>query len=146
MGVKSGKALDFYLMGTYHRRKVEQQEVNLMSDYENFDTDISKFLVGVSNKNQYIDMNAISENFRAGYHVTWKIQAMEIVPSDDLRDVPIVKRKCKFQDEVEGLQIFSIYSQAACEFEFKVKKARDICNCVPWYIPTGSMSRYGCTK
>ena len=146
MGIKSGKALDFYPLGTYHRQKTEAQTNILMSSYENYDIDISEFLVGVSNKHQYIDMKAISETIRAGYHVTWKIQAMEIVPSNDLRDVPIANRKCKFEDEIDGMQIFKIYSQAACEFEFKVKKARDICNCVPWYIPTGSMSRYGCTK
>ena len=140
MGVKSGKALDFYLLGTKHREKTEVQ-ANIFTN-ENYDIDISKFLVGVSNKHQYIDMKAISETIRAGYHETWKIQAMEIVPSNDLRDVPIAKRKCKFEDEIEGMEIFKIYSQAACEFEFKVKKARDICNCVPWYIPTGSMSRY----
>ena len=78
----------------------------------------------------------------AGYKVTFSIQAMEIVPSEDLRDISIKSRKCKFYDEIEGLEIFKTYSKPACEFEFRVKKAKDYCQCVPWYIPSQSKLRY----
>ena len=140
MGIKSGKALDFYLMGSTYRQKYEAQTKGFMSSIKN-DIDISKFLVGISNKHQYIDMKDISKTILSGYHVIWEIQAMEIVPTSQLHDIPIAKRKCKFENEIEDMQIFKIYSQAACEFEYKVKNAKDVCNCVPWYIPTGSMSR-----
>ena len=141
MGVNSGKTLDFYLLGGYHRKNMA------IPDYENNMNDfgyvsygdhvktISKFLVGVSNSHHYIDMKAIGEKIKAGYHTTWKVQAMEIVPAHDLQDIPIEQRKCRFESEVMGLEVFKSYSQAICEFEFKTKKARDVCKCVPWYVP-----------
>ena len=49
---------------------------------------------------------------------------------------------CKFDDETEGLEIFASYSQAACEFELKVKEAQSICRCRTWYIPSSAKSRY----
>ena len=60
---------------------------------------------------------------------------MEIVPSEDLHDVPVAKRKCKFDDETEDLEIFSKYSQSTCEMECKIKQTASVCKCYPWFIP-----------
>ena len=50
--------------------------------------------------------------------------------------------KCRFQDEIDGLEIFQSYSQAACEFEYKIRKSIEFCRCAPWYIPINSNNRY----
>ena len=48
----------------------------------------------------------------------------------------LAKRRCRFDDEVEDLDIFEKYSQTACEFECKIKTAYEICQCYPWNVPS----------
>ena len=135
-GSESGHALDFFLLGTNHNK----------NDMENDGTDTenepSKFLLSISNKDNYINMKNMGHEIQAGYHAIWKVQVMETVPSDDIREIPPDLRNCKFDDETEGLEIFASYSQAACEFELKVKEAQSICRCRTWYIPSSAKSRY----
>ena len=93
------------------------------------------FHMGLSTKNNYFDMMTTSELIKPGFHTTWKVQAMEIVPSEDLYDVPIEKRNCRFPEEASELTIFKIYSKKACQFECHLKKAIKTCRCVPWFVP-----------
>ena len=122
-GTSSGPkhSLNFYLMGNNFHRRLDEEP--------------SHFYIGISDQNDYFDMKSIGQKVKPGYETIWKVHAMEIVPSDDLHDVPIEKRKCRFQDENDGLEIFKQYSQTACEFECRIKKAEDVCGCYPWYIP-----------
>ena len=138
--VEAGEALDFYLLGRNHRQYMEKY---LRTGEEHGDNrqSITNFFVALSNQFAYFGMKDIKETIKAGYHVIWKVQAMENVPSVDLHDIPIHKRNCRMPDENEGMEIFQIYSQSACEFEFKITRARKVCNCAPWYIPVNSISR-----
>ena len=81
-------------------------------------------------------MEGVSSSIQAGYHTIIKVQAMEIVPSQDLYSVPKEERKCRFENEHENLELFSLYSQSACEFEYKIKMAEENCRCTPWYYPS----------
>ena len=83
-------------------------------------------------------MDTVSTTIQGGYHTTIKVQAMEVVPSEDLHYIPFDKRGsgCRFKDETEGLELFSSYSQSACEFEYKLKMAEELCRCTPWYHPS----------
>ncbi len=55
----------------------------------------------------------------------------ELYSDDSLRQIPIEKRKCRFADETEGVvQLFSYYTQPACEFECYLRKAADVCRYV----------------
>ena len=109
-GAGDEHALNFYLMNLDFRRSTESNKS-------------PPFSVGISNKRDYLDMKSIGQATKPGYHTIRKVQAMEIVPSDDLRDVPINKRKCMFPDENQDLKIFSQYSQSACELECRIEKA-----------------------
>ena len=135
-GTKSGHTLDFYLLGTNHKYN------DLEDDGEFFERFASKFLLSVSNKDEYFNMKTMGHKITAGYHAFWKVQVMETVPSDDIRIIAPEKRNCKFEDETEGLELFNSYSQSACEFEFKVKEAEIKCRCLPWYIPSSAKSKY----
>ena len=135
-GSESGHALDFFLLGTNHNKN------DMESDGMYEENEPSKFLLSISNKDNYINMKSMGLEVKAGYHAIWKVQVMETVPSDDIREIPPKLRNCKFEDETEGLEIFASYSQAACEFEVKVKEAQSICRCLPWYIPSSAKSRY----
>ena len=45
-------------------------------------------------------------------------------------------RKCKSQDETEGLISLNQYTKVGCEYECAAKQASDLCKCVPWFFPT----------
>ena len=139
--IEVGEGLDFYLLGRNHRQFMEKY-LRPKEEYASSRKSITNFLVALSNQFAYFGMKDIKKTIKAGYHVTWNVQAMENVPTEDLHDIPIYKRNCRMTDEIEGMEIFQTYSQSACEFEFKITRARDVCNCVPWYIPVNSMSRY----
>ena len=138
--VEAGEALDVYLLGRNHRQFMEKY-LRPEAEFDNKKRN-TNFFVALSNQFAYFGMKSIKKTIKSGYQVTWNVQAMENVPSEGLHDIPIHKRKCRMADEIEGMEIFQIYSQSGCEFEFKTAKAREVCNCVPWYIPVKSMSRY----
>ena len=81
-------------------------------------------------------MDAVGSTIHAGYHTTIKVQAMEVVPSQDMQKLSYGERGGRFKDENEDLEIFSSYSQSACEFEYKLKIAEELCRCIPWYYPS----------
>ena len=122
MGTGSGPehALNFYLMDNNFHRKLNDRTI---------------WFMGISDQNNYIDMKSIGKLITPGYDIIWKVQAMEIVPLDGLRSVQVDKRKCRFEDENDDLEIFENYSQTACEFECMIKKAETACRCYPWYVP-----------
>ena len=121
--IGSGKdhSLTFYLLDSSVRKMSESVPMS--------------FRMGLSMDTNYYDMMTPSEIIKPGYHTTWKVHAMEIVPSNNLHDIPIKKRNCMFPDETSDLNSFQIYSKKACEFECKIKEAFKTCGCHPWYIP-----------
>ena len=122
-GKGSGKdyALDFYLMDNNFWRKANPRKTS--------------FVMGLSSKFGYFDMKSFGQTIKTGYHTIWKVQAMEILPSEDLRDIAIDKRDCKFPDETSDLKIFKVYSQSACEYECRIKRGFELCRCYPWFVP-----------
>ena len=120
-GLGKEHSLNFYLFDNRARRFMGPKTTS--------------FKMGLSTLSNYFDMKTTSEDIMPGYHTIWKVQAMEIYASDDLHDVPVDKRNCKFPDEVSEMEIFDVYSKKACEFECALKGALDICRCYPWYIP-----------
>ena len=61
---------------------------------------------------------------------------VEVQDADEnIKSVDLKKRKCRFEDETEGLEIFSVYTEHNCFFECRLKLARAKCNCVPWNFP-----------
>ena len=94
------------------------------------------FRMSLSTKADYFDFSSTNQIIKPGYHTIWKIQAMEIAPSNDLHELPVEKRNCMFPEEASELKIFKMYSKKACLFECHIKKASEVCKCYPWYIPT----------
>ena len=129
-GTKDGHTLDFYLLGSHHN--YNDMEENGMY----FEDSASRFFLSLSNKNEYFNMKANGQEIQAGQHIFWNVYVTEIVPDEEIFDIPSEKRNCKFEDEIEGLEMFKLYTQSACEFEAKVKKAQYECRCLPWFIPS----------
>lgn len=121
-GAGSDYALNFYLLDAEFRR------------FQNIEPTI--FKLAISDKEDYFDMKSLSQTIKPGYHTIWKVQAMEIVASNDLHRLDMEKRNCRFGDEIEGLKLFKVYSQTSCEFECRVLKAAEMCRCYPWHVPS----------
>ena len=94
------------------------------------------FRMSLSTMADYYDFSSTYQIIKPGYHTIWKIQAMEIAPANDLHELPVDKRNCRFPDEASELNIFKVYSKKACLLECHIKKASEVCQCHPWYIPT----------
>ena len=62
-----------------------------------------------------------------------KVEAYDA--QDGIRGVDFHKRQCRFEDEVEGLEMFSTYSEQNCLYECRLKVATIHCHCVPWNYP-----------
>ena len=45
------------------------------------------------------------------------------------------QRHCRLNDNAEELDIFNVYTRAACLFECKMKYSLSRCDCVPWNYP-----------
>ena len=136
-GTDSGDSFNFYLLGN-HRSRFTNHGLGAFGE----EMRPATFLFGLSNMNDFFGMKTSSKVIPAGHKITWNVQAMEISPSDGMKDISIESRKCKLSNENEGLKIFKYYSKAACEFEFRLFKAEDACKCVPWDMPWHSTNRY----
>ena len=54
---------------------------------------------------------------------------------------PVSERQCKFEDEIEGLHFFTVYSKQNCMFECKLRVAEKNCGCVPWDFPAAENTK-----
>ena len=136
-GTKSGYSFNFYLMGNHRIRKTTHGKTSWGNELGPL-----KFFLGISNANDFFNLKTSSKIVPAGYKITYNVQAMEISPTENLKDIPIESRNCRLPQESDGLEIFKRYSKSACEFEFRLKKAKEACECTPWYIPSPSKERY----
>jgi hypothetical protein len=92
--------------------------------------------IAITEANAYFEVQSISKTVKPGYVTKFSIQPMEVVATSRLIDVSIKQRKCRFSDETRGVtDMFTKYSQSACEFECLVMKARKACRCTPWNMP-----------
>ena len=137
MGVDKGDDLTFYLYGNFQRKIALHLDMGTMEIQKP-----TNFLFGISNMHEYFGMKSSRKLIQGGYKVTWKVQAMEIIPSEDLRSLPLTSRQCRFIDEYENLDLFRFYTSTACDFERGLKRAQNVCKCTPWYIPSSSHERY----
>ena len=110
-GTESGHTLDFYLIGNKFRQIADKRitksfktnDKDTIMDLTSSDASITKFLLKITDRENYFGMKSSSKIVNAGYHITYNINAMEIVPSKDLHDIPIDKRRCRFYDEIQGM-------------------------------------------
>ena len=45
------------------------------------------------------------------------------------------QRNCRLDEDIESLDIFKVYTRAACMFECKMKFSTKRCGCIPWNYP-----------
>ena len=77
-GAGEGNALNFYLIdkdGILGRNGSREHKFS--------------YFIGLSSNEEYFDMKSNGQRIKPGYHTIWKVHAMEIESSEDLRSVPI---------------------------------------------------------
>ena len=78
------------------------------------------------------DQRKMSITLKPGYEYTIEITPVRQESTDGFRDLPIDKRKCKKDDELDKSSIFKIYSKSNCMYECEVENAYKDCQCIPW--------------
>ena len=75
---------------------------------------------------------------KLGYQTTILVTPKQLTSDKSMRALPLAQRQCKFHDEVdpgsEG-NLYQFYSQATCEFQCQLAKARKFCGCTPYSYP-----------
>ncbi|EDW02486.1 GH22016 [Drosophila grimshawi] len=66
------------------------------------------------------------------YSYVLKVLLNPISAEEDVRQVPIAYRKCRYKDE-NYLKYFSDYSPSLCRLECRIKVALKLCNCKPFF-------------
>ncbi|XP_015597227.1 pickpocket protein 28 isoform X2 [Cephus cinctus] len=64
--------------------------------------------------------------------VSVSVEVQEIMTHDELKFLPQYQRHCGFPED-GGLTMWPIYSRAMCFFEYKMKRIRQFCNCLPHF-------------
>jgi hypothetical protein len=99
-------------------------------------SDKNLFKVIISAHGSYFDALSLAKEIKPGYETTFNIEPIEVIGTNALHDIKQEARKCKFDDEIEDDSMFKSYSQSSCEYECKIKYAREKCLCTPWNFPT----------
>ena len=99
-------------------------------------SDKKPFKVIISALGSYFDALSLAKEIKPGYETTFNIEPIEVIGTDALHNIKEEARNCKFYDEIEDDSMFKAYSQISCEYECKVKYAREKCQCTPWNFPT----------
>ena len=55
-----------------------------------------------------------------------------VVTTDAFKKMNIRQRNCKLEQEIEDKSIFKVYTNKNCKYECIIKKAQDLCSCIPW--------------
>ena len=75
----------------------------------------------------------------AGTETNVIVSMNDLHSTDEVRQIDIKKRKCRFRDEPltrsNGLKFMDVYSQTGCIFECHLEIATRICGCTPWNYP-----------
>ncbi len=90
------------------------------------------------------DLRTSGINVQPGYRTQISVTPSQLETSDDVKQLPIGRRNCKFNDESEGLQIFNEYSKEACLFECLLLISYAKCKCVPWNYPMANLTMEIC--
>ena len=97
-----------------------------------------EILVSLHNPKEPADtffIPATSIKIPLGYSTTFFITPNARDIDESGRDLEETKRKCRLMEDTKDLNIFNIYSKAACLFECKMRLSFKKCGCVPWNYP-----------
>ena len=103
------------------------------------------FQLGISSFWDVFDLRSSSIQIKPGYKYVINVYPVEVKAKENLREVSIEKRTCRFHDEYDDImEFFNFYSNSACKKECMLKQAQSICGCTPWNMPFPPKSKTMC--
>lgn len=79
------------------------------------------------------DISKQRYSFSESDYTKFEMEALEITTSQDVRELRISQRKCRFTDEARNLATSPVYSFIICRTECRLKMALKLCNCIPHF-------------
>ena len=100
----------------------------------------SKFKILLGSKYKTFDTRKHGIYVKSGQHLVLKVSLSQLTGSNDLRQLSIEQRKCRFMDENDGMEFMKYYTQAGCYHQCQLKHSAEACGCTPWnYIQAGNV-------
>ena len=78
------------------------------------------------------DRNQRSISLKPGYEYVIELQPYGKVSTDEVKDMPLDKRKCRLIHETLDGSTHPLYTKDNCLYDCHVQKASEQCQCVPW--------------
>lgn len=91
--------------------------------------------IAVSGKDEVFGVRQVMEQLRPGHTTIVRVTTRVSNVTNDVRSMDADGRKCRLANENEGMELFKVYSQKACQLECQLKKSAGICRCIPWNYP-----------
>ena len=101
-------------------------------------TDVNAFKIWIGSSAEFPVLRRGALMVEPGREHFVELSGASVAASEDLRDLPVEDRNCKFHDEGE-LKVYSRYTSTTCVFECKLTLAAELTGCVPWFLPQADM-------
>ena len=92
-------------------------------------------LVSLHNPVEPADIRSSSFEIPLGHSTTVYIKPVAREIDESGKTLSELERHCRLDKDTEKIDIFNVYTRAACMFECKIKFAIETCGCVPWNYP-----------
>ncbi|XP_063709117.1 sodium channel protein Nach [Culicoides brevitarsis] len=79
------------------------------------------------------DISKQRYTFYESDYTTVELVALEIITNDDVKDLRIRQRKCRFMNEADVMISNPVYSFNLCRMECRMKMAMKYCGCIPHF-------------
>ena len=94
------------------------------------------YTISIAGKESFIDHNRKLILIRPGKETMIKVIPRLVETTSDYDYLGIEDRNCKLSHETDGLESLTNYTRIGCELECALQKAKSVCKCIPWHIPS----------
>lgn len=95
----------------------------------------SNLILGINNAHNAFHLSGAMAKIRMGYETQIYVRPVQVCSDEDVRDLDISVRKCRFLDEVPKESMFNFYTQDLCLYQCVLEKSAEVCQCIPWGYP-----------
>ena len=93
------------------------------------------FVLAITNENNPFEIYKQNFVIEPGFAYTFKIVANQIVTTDRFNALDKSVRNCNLPSETKNLNFTKVYSKSGCQYECAIRQAKEVCQCLPWFIP-----------
>jgi len=98
-------------------------------------TTTTPFYLGFSNPFNPHEIVLQNYKINPGKFYNFQIDAAEVTTEERFNNLDPTVRKCLLPFENQSMKYFRNYSKSGCQYECALRKAEEICKCIPWLFP-----------